>query len=361
MSVPVRALFQQRIPGDDALLRLAALRFAEAGMPAEIYADHPDDVERLLRYVPEHEILPVVHLNRRVNLIEPDGLATIDAFASRFAGRVAGLVVHDRPPMRDRVSDVVDALREVGSPRPDQPGRPMVFLEYAVGFEPAWYADLAGRVADVELASVCIDIGHVGIAVARRALATALPDLNLGTLTPRSDRLPEVVSDVRKAARAALPAVVDLIRAVAPPGKTVHMHLHDGHPLISGLADHFSFFTRVPVPFAVDGRRSLDPLYGPVGLATILRTATEAFPPGRTSFTLEIHQAEGRLPIGDTELFHHWRDLTNAERMNYWLAVLADNYLLAHTVFVTAGTVGLSRPSVGHPGRLGVASEQASE
>jgi len=42
--VAVRALFQQRIAGDDDLLRLAALRFAEAGMPAEVYADHPDDL-----------------------------------------------------------------------------------------------------------------------------------------------------------------------------------------------------------------------------------------------------------------------------------------------------------------------------
>ena len=61
-AVPVRGLFQQRIAGDDALLRLAALRFAEAGMPAEVYADHPDELERVLRYVPEHPTLPVVHL-----------------------------------------------------------------------------------------------------------------------------------------------------------------------------------------------------------------------------------------------------------------------------------------------------------
>jgi hypothetical protein len=39
---------------------------------------------------------------------------------------------------------------------------------------------------------------------------------------------------------------------------------------------------------------------------------------------------DGRLPLGAaSELFTHWRDLTNAERMNYWLCVLADNHLLA--------------------------------
>jgi len=44
---------------------------------------------------------------------------------------------------------------------------------------------------------------------------------------------------------------------------------------------------------------------------------------------LEIHQVEGRLPLGDaSRLFAHWRDLTNAERMNYWLSVLGENAIL---------------------------------
>lgn len=327
----VRALFQRRYPGDDALLRLARRRFAEAGMPAEVYADHPDELDRLLPYVPEHPVLPVVHLNRGIDLLDAGGRDAVEAFATRFAGRVAGLVVHDRRDMRDRVTDVVDALRRVGSPRPDQPERPMVFLEYAVGLGHAWYADLAARVADVALASVCVDIGHLGIEAARLALAQARPDLDAGSLTVHSPGLLDAVADVRRATRAALPAVLDLIGAIAPIGKTLHVHLHDGHPLVAGLPDHFSFLTRLPVPFDVDGRRSLDPLYGPAGLAEILRATASACPPGRASFTLEIHQVEGRLPVGDVDYFRHWRDLTNAERLNYWLAVLADNHLLART------------------------------
>jgi hypothetical protein len=333
LAPPVRALFQQRIAGDDALLRLAALRFAEAGMPAEVYADRPDDLDRVLRYVPDHQTLPVVHLNRTVDLLTTAGQSTVESFAGRFAGRVAGLVVHDRAAMRDRSTEVVETLRALGRPRRDQPGRPLIFLEYAAGLGPAWYAELAERLADVELASVCIDVGHVGIGAARHALATARPDVDLRALTARSERLPDLVADVQRAARAALPVVVDLVQAVAPYDKVVHLHLHDGHPIRSGLPDHFSFLTRVPVEFPVDGRRSLDPMYGPAGLATILRTATRACAPGKASFTLEIHQAEGRLPIGDVPFFAHWRDLTNAERMNYWLAVLEDNHLLARSAF----------------------------
>ena len=44
--------------------------------------------------------------------------------------------------------------------------------------------------------------------------------------------------------------------------KHVHFHLHDGHLLIPGLSDHFTFLTRLPVPFSYQGRRSLDMLYG---------------------------------------------------------------------------------------------------
>jgi hypothetical protein len=326
--VAVRALFQQRIAGDDALLKLAALRFAEAGMPAEVYADNPADLDRQLRYVPPHDTLPTVHLNRTVDLLTTAGRDAVDAFATRFAGRVAGLVVHDRRAMRDRTPDLVDALRELGRPAP---GRPMIFLEYAAGLGPDWFAEVAARIADIELASVCVDTGHVGIQAARRALRAARPDLDQAALAFGSRRLPGSVDDVQRATRAALPTVVDLVRAVGAYGKTVHLHLHDGHPLVGGLPDHFSFLLRVPVPFAVDGRRSLDPLYGPAGLAAILRAAVEACGPDHASFTLEIHQAEGRLPVGDLDLFRHWTDLTNAERMNFWLGVLADNHLLART------------------------------
>ena len=69
-------------------------------------------------------------------------------------------------------------------------------------------------------------------------------------------------------------------------------------------------------------------MYGPAGLASIVSTAVSACPQG-ASFTVEVHQAEGRLPLADaTRLFPHWRDLTNAERMNYWLSVLSENAML---------------------------------
>jgi hypothetical protein len=84
----------------------------------------------------------------------------------------------------------------------------------------------------------------------------------------------------------------------------------------------------VPVPFDYQGRRSLDPLNGPAGLAAIVGAAVQAGG-AALSLTLEIHQAEGRRPLGDAAgLFGHWRDPTNAERTNHWLAVMAENAAL---------------------------------
>jgi hypothetical protein len=43
--------------------------------------------------------------------------------------------------------------------------------------------------------------------------------------------------------------------------------------------------------------------------------------------TLFSSKTDGSLPLRDAvHLFHHWRDRTNAERMNRWLWVLLENH-----------------------------------
>jgi hypothetical protein len=335
-SPAVRGLFRRQVAGDDALLALAALRFSQAGMPAELYADSPDDLLHQLPFVPEHETLPTVHLDRRLDLLVAADREQVAQFAEISAGRVAGLVVHDRRPMRDRVPELVAALRELG----DRDHGPRVYLEYAAGHPPHWFADVADRTADLGRAGVCIDVGHVGLAQVRRELA--VPP-SVGPLSVRDGSLEAAADRVQAATAEALPTVLGLIRDVAGTGAAVHFHLHDGHPAVPDLSDHFSFLFRLPVPFGVDGVRSLTPMYGPAGLAAILAEAVAALPPERLSLTLEVHQAEGRLPLtGEARgLFRHWSDPTNAERLNYWLSVVADNHLLARTVLDTPGGVGL--------------------
>jgi hypothetical protein len=228
-------------------------------------------------------------------------------------------------------------MRALGTPTSVRTGRPMVYLEYATGLPVHRFVSVAEQLADVELASMCIDIGHVGIEHARGMPLTSGSGLTWSKLSLTDPRLPEVVDQVQAATRSAVRAVLELIGLIAAIGKPVHYHLHDGHPLVQGLADHFSFFTRFPVPFEIAGSYALPPLFGPTGLAAVLDRAVRSSPGAGPSFTLEIHQVEGRLPLdAAAELFTHWRDLTNAERMNYWLSVLADNHLLATTLLERA-------------------------
>jgi hypothetical protein len=326
---PVHGLFQRRFAGDDALLELARLRFAQMGLAAELYADTPDELDRVLRFVPPHPYLPTVHLNRGLNLLGEPDRALVAEFAGRFAGRVAGLVVHDKPEMAAQTDRLVAVLRELDGSLSEQTGSPRVFLEYAAGSEPEWYVGVAERVRDAEHVSFCIDIGHVGIRQASARFTRCHPGLSLGRLTQEDARLPELAADVQDAVEGAVRDVLDVVRSIGALGKHVHFHLHDGHPLIPGLSDHFTFLRRLPIPFGYQGRQSLRMMYGPGGLASVVWAALEACPPRRVSFTLEIHQVEGRLPLADaSRLFARWRDLTNAERMNYWLSVLDENAIL---------------------------------
>lgn len=331
----IRGLFQQRVAGDGALLRLTRLRFGQAGMPAELYADDPGELERLLALVPEHPTLPTVHLHRRLDPIDPGARALISDFVARFDGRVAGFVVHDRRQMFGHEDALVAALRELG----DRESGPMVFLEYAAGARPEWFAGIAHRLSDVPAVSSCIDTGHVGLAEVRRRLAAG-PGGTAATFSLTDAALPYHVDRVQEATGAGLPAVLELIGDLAPLGKPVHFHLHDGHPAATGLSDHFSFLTRFPIGFEYHGARSLTPMFGPGGLSAILREAVHRLGPGLMSLTLEIHQAEGRLPLGGdaSELFRHWLDLTNAERLNYWLSVIAENHVLADHCLAAAAT-----------------------
>ncbi|MGP7999261.1 MAG: hypothetical protein ACLPKI_18390 [Streptosporangiaceae bacterium] len=326
---PVHGLFQRRVAGDDALLRLARLRFGQLGLGAEAYAGTPAELDHVLRFVPPHPSLPLVHLDRGVNVLHEPGRAVVAEFARRYAGRVAGLVVHDKREMAAQTDRLLAGMRDLNARLGERPDAPLVYLEYAAGLEPAWFVEVAERLQDAERISCCLDVGHIGIRQASASFARRHPGLSLGDLDPGDGRLPELAAEVQDAVRSALPCVLDMTRSIGRLGKQLHFHLHDGHPLTPGLHDHFTFLTRLPVPFAYQGARSLSMMYGPGGLASIVRAAVGARGLPGVSFTLEIHQVEGRLPLADAAgLFSHWRDLTNAERMNYWLSVLAENAIL---------------------------------
>src|SRR5271155_5807365 len=87
-------MIKQGIEGDDALLRLAQMRFQEAGLGGELYPESPEEFQQQLTFRPANRPC-TVHLPRNINLLRPEGLARVLEFAARAAGNVHGIVVHD--------------------------------------------------------------------------------------------------------------------------------------------------------------------------------------------------------------------------------------------------------------------------
>ncbi|MGV1007859.1 MAG: hypothetical protein ACOYBY_04525 [Dermatophilaceae bacterium] len=331
MTVPLHGLFGKRVAGDDALLALSRTRFEQVGLAAELYAGSPEGLERALRFAPAGQRPPTVHLSRDLDLLRGRDRAAILELVRRFGARLSGLVLHDRKDTPSRLAEVPRAAAEVSRALVAS-GPARLYVEYAAGSTLDEFVALGERLAPFERVGLCIDIGHVGIRQARRRFAERAPQagVDLAELTADDARLPDLVDVVVDAVAVGSTAATTLVNAIGGQPVPVHLHLHDGHPLIRGLSDHYAFQWSLPIPFAWQGRRSLPSLYGVVGLAEILRAARERIPPERLSLTLEIHQGYGRLRLdpGDAEAFRHWVDLTNAERQNAWLAMMTQSAAL---------------------------------
>jgi hypothetical protein len=337
----VAGLFEKRIEGDDALLELARLRFEQAGMGAECYGESPEQVPWLLSFAPSSPEGTFLHLPRDADILTESGRARVMEFAGRGAEGLGALVLHDQPECATQAARYVEAVRAVSRELEAMDAAVLLFIEYASGLEPEAYLELFHGLRDTPSVSACVDIGHVGLRQARAQYGKGHPGEDLCGLRPDDPLLIDVVDEVEEAVRSALPVVLSMVRALSAYGKPIHFHLHDAHPLYAespfGVSDHLSFLAAVPIPFAYKGRRSLTPMYGPSGLSEIIRTSLRAMWPEGLSFTLEIHPSGGRVPLGDARpLFGHWRDLTNAERMNHWLGVLTENVNLLSSLICQA-------------------------
>ncbi len=327
----ILALFQKRIDGDDALLQLASLRFSQAGLGTEFYAETPGVLEYLLKFKPHPETPAVVHLERRLDLLTGVGRKTVTDFAEKAAGRVFGLVVHDQAETATRFDDYAEALRELDSSFREN--GLYLFIEYASGLDTEVFINLFRRIKALKNISACIDTGHVGIWKTRRVFSQLHPGMDVCNIRTYDPGLKNLMEDVACALGAALPETLRIIGELGAMGKPIHFHLHDGHPLSAsspfGVSDHMSFLDTVPLPFESSGGRSMGLMYGLSGLSSIVGMPLRLLPPDRISFSLEIHPGNGRIPLDDaSHLFGHWRDRTNAERMNFWLAVLSQNKML---------------------------------
>jgi len=293
-----------------------------------LYPASPEELQLLLAFRPaDHPC--TVHLPREINLLWPEARDRVMEFAVRAAGWVEGMTVHDHAQFGERPDAAIAALREADRRLAEVRNAPWLFVEYAAGLATDGFASLFERASDLERVSACIDVSHVGIQVCRTAYERALPGVDVCSLKTSPD-LPELLGGIQRAVAEARPAVVGLVQRLARLGKPLHFHLHDGHPLSTlscyGVSDHLSFLQEIRLPFAYQGRYLLGGMFGPAGLHEIVQTALGGLPPERVSFMLEVHPQEGRTPLGvHAALLSHWKDVTNAERMNYWLDMLLLN------------------------------------
>lgn len=332
---PLFGLFDLQVRGDDALFALARARFEEAGLGAEVYASHAEQLEHRLSLVPQVASTreqAMVHLPRDLDLREGEVRSFISEMARRAGPRARGLVVHDQ---QELVSDADGYLRAVASlsrQLAELDATPTVLIEYAVALDPADYLRFFERAAGLPQIGACLDIGHVGIYAARKHFAERRPGTDVCTLTAYDPHLPDMVEDLDQAVRRGLPAVLALLGGLAQLDLPhLHFHLHDGHPLWSqnpyGVSDHMSFLDTIAVPFAFWGAWTLPTLFGPTGLASVLRAAQTQLDSERLTMTLEIHPQAGQQALATEHqaLFAHWKDRKNAERMNYWMTIIARN------------------------------------
>ncbi len=332
LSCPsILALFQKRIDGDDALLQLASLRFDQAGLGTEFYAETPRELEYLVQFKPHTETPAVVHLERRLDLLDREACKTVTDFAAKAAGRVFGLVVHDQVEAATRFDDYAEALQKLDSPLREN--GLYLFLEYTSGLDTEVFINVFSRIKALKNIAPCIDTGHVGIWKTREVFSQLHPGMDVCDIRTADPGVKDLMEDIARAADAALPETLRIIGELGAMGKPVHFHLHDGHPLSAsspfGVSDHMSFLDTLPLPFEFRGSRSLGLMYGLSGLSSIVGAPLRLLPPDRISFSLEIHPGNGRIPVDDaSHFFGHWRDRTNAERMNFWLAVLSQNKML---------------------------------
>ena len=341
-EVQTLGLFEQRIAGDDSLLKLAARRFQEAGMGTEMHASSSEQLEWLLGFRLSDAPL-VLHLPRDESLLASHSVERILRFARGFAGRLRGMVLHDERALVSQSEQYLAAARSLNGELEKIAHSPWLLIEYAVGLEPVDFIEFFSTVADLGRVSACIDIGHVGIRAARAAFAARHRGEDVCSLKTQPPHLPTLLPEVEEAVACGVATVLDVVEAICGLHKPVHFHLHDGHPLSTfspfGVSDHLSFFREIPLNFEYQGKPGVAPMFGPEGLARVVKRALDACGAADLSFTLEIHPSGERLALGEAAaLFTHWTDKTNAEQMNHWLSVLGQNHALLQRAIRTASS-----------------------
>jgi len=320
---------QPPIRGDHSLLELAKRRLGEVGVGGELYPGSPDHLLETISFKPEG--LPgIAHLPRGIDILQAQGREQIVTYAKAAAGHLYGILLHDQRSFAENLENTLAALDELDQSLSKLADPPLVFIEYAGGLEPDFFAQLFERNPDRQQVSACIDISHVAIYVCRQNFANQHPQQDVCSFHPNTPGLYDKMDDILTAMRGAKLQVLELINRLANLGNPLHFHLHDGHPLSTlsefGVSDHLSFLQKIRLPFSVNGNQCVGGIFGLDGLDKVIDTAMKKLPASKLSFTIEVHPQPGQTPLNEhSPLFQHWKNIENAEHMNYWLDCLINN------------------------------------
>ncbi len=330
---PVYGLFQKRIEGDDSLLRMASQYFNEICLGAQFYAGSKDELNWLLGFNPLNNRPPLIHLDRNLNLLDRQGVDLIIDFAKSFGKRIFGLVIHDHNEMASRRDKYTEILGRINASLNQMEYPPHLYIEYAVGLPVELFISFFKEIKELENIGACIDTGHIGIKQIRIEYARKSNGNDIYNVPASDLTIPEIQEGYDLAVQSALPVVLNVINELTILNIPIHYHLHDGHPLwphsVYGLSDHISFLGEITIPLEDGKNIIMKPMFGEYGLSQIVKASINKIDTRQGSYTLEIHPAGQRLPLGKYScLFNHWRDLNNAEQMCHWLNCLGDNHQL---------------------------------
>ena len=260
LGPPLRALFQRRVDGDDALLRLARLRFAQAGLAAEVYADTPEQLEWVLGFAPP---------SRTCRSCTWAGTSTCwTSGAGRWSRRSPTASRAGSPAWSSTTRPRWPPGRATWSPRIEElglrPDGPTLLLEYAAGLR-ARLVRRGGRAARRRAPGRRLRRRRPRRhrAGQRSASRTRTRGWTWPPLTRRTRGCQSWPPTSRAAVASALPAVLGAPpvagpgrqAAPPPPARRASPHPRPVRPL--QLPD------QGPGAVRHRGRRSLDPLYGP--------------------------------------------------------------------------------------------------
>lgn len=324
----ILGIFNRMIEGDDALLVLAALRYAEAGIGAEMYPWGPEYLPVVRNFLPETSVC-TIHLARDLDSSTPMGREQILAYARTAGGRLRGMVTHDNPNLVANPDATYEGYARLDEFLNKVDG-PALYVEYACGLPFVQFRDLVRGFERFRKIGACIDIGHLAIRACQEEYARTHPGEDICAIKPDHPNLPALLPEIEAAADQAFERVLDITADITALQIPLQLHLHNGHPLSTfsryGVCDHLPFFWSIPLPFEHQGRRSVDGIYTIKRLERLIAVLRKGGKLTRLNYMLEIHPQPGRRPLGEYEyLFQHWQDTRNAEEMNYWLDLITQN------------------------------------